>query len=34
MHSLNEAVVLVTGANGGIGSHFVHAALARGASKV
>lgn len=34
MHSLNGAVVLVTGANGGIGTHFVHAALARGASKV
>jgi NADPH:quinone reductase-like Zn-dependent oxidoreductase len=34
MYSLNGAVVLVTGANGGIGTHFVHAALARGASKV
>ena len=34
MPSLNEAVVLVTGANGGIGTHFVHEALARGASKV
>ena len=34
MTSLNEAVVLVTGANGGIGTHFVHEALARGASKV
>ncbi|SDW59824.1 Short-chain dehydrogenase [Arthrobacter sp. cf158] len=34
MQSLNGAVVLVTGANGGIGTHFVHAALARGASKV
>ena len=34
MHSLKGAVVLVTGANGGIGTHFVHAALARGASKV
>ncbi len=32
--SLNGAVVLVTGANGGIGSHFVHDALARGAAKV
>lgn len=31
---LNDAVVLVTGANGGIGTHFVHEALARGASKV
>lgn len=34
MPSLNEAVVLVTGANGGIGTHFVHEALARGAAKV
>ena len=34
MPSLNEAVVLVTGANGGIGTHFVNDALARGASKV
>ncbi|MCX5316953.1 SDR family oxidoreductase [Streptomyces sp. NBC_00154] len=34
MPSLNGAVVLVTGANGGIGTHFVHAALARGAAKV
>lgn len=34
MPSLKEAVVLVTGANGGIGTHFVHDALARGASKV
>lgn len=34
MPSLNGAVVLVTGANGGIGTHFVHEALARGASKV
>jgi NAD(P)-dependent dehydrogenase (short-subunit alcohol dehydrogenase family) len=34
MTSLKEAVVLVTGANGGIGTHFVHEALARGASKV
>lgn len=34
MLSLNGAVVLVTGANGGIGTHFVHEALARGASKV
>ncbi|MGF4046159.1 SDR family oxidoreductase [Paenarthrobacter nitroguajacolicus] len=34
MHSLHGAVVLVTGANGGIGTHFVHGALARGASKV
>src|SRR5215217_7199969 len=34
MPTLNEAVVLVTGANGGIGTHFVHEALARGASKV
>ncbi|MEU4813234.1 SDR family oxidoreductase [Nocardia fluminea] len=34
MPSLNGAVVLVTGANGGIGTHFVHQALARGATKV
>lgn len=34
MPTLNGSVVLVTGANGGIGSHFVHEALARGASKV
>src|SRR5215217_3495586 len=34
MSSINGAVVLVTGANGGIGTHFVHDALARGASKV
>lgn len=34
MTSLNAAVVLVTGANGGIGTHFVHEALARGAAKV
>ncbi|HWS32752.1 MAG TPA: SDR family oxidoreductase [Actinoplanes sp.] len=34
MTSLNGAVVLVTGANGGIGGHFVHDALARGAAKV
>ena len=34
MPSLSGAVVLVTGANGGIGTHFVHEALARGAAKV
>lgn len=34
MPSLNGAVVLVTGANGGIGTHFVTEALARGAAKV
>ncbi|UGT62174.1 SDR family oxidoreductase [Nocardia asteroides] len=34
MPTLNGAVVLVTGANGGIGTHFVHEALARGAAKV
>ncbi|TCL83122.1 MULTISPECIES: SDR family oxidoreductase [unclassified Rathayibacter] len=34
MHSLLGAVVLVTGANGGIGSEFVAGALARGAAKV
>ena len=34
MTSFNGAVVLVTGANGGIGTHFVREALARGAAKV
>lgn len=34
MPALHGAVVLITGANGGIGTHFVHDALARGASKV
>jgi len=34
MSSFNQAVVLVTGANGGIGTHFVHEALERGARKV
>ncbi|UED87618.1 SDR family oxidoreductase [Streptomyces profundus] len=34
MPSLSGAVVLVTGANGGIGTHFVHSALDRGAAKV
>ena len=34
MPSLNGAVVLVTGANGGLGTHFVRDALARGAAKV
>lgn len=34
MPSLDGAVVLVTGGNGGIGTHFVHDALARGAFKV
>ncbi|MCE0535863.1 SDR family oxidoreductase [Kineosporia rhizophila] len=34
MTSLNGAIVLITGANGGIGSHFVRDALARGAEKV
>lgn len=34
MPSLNGTVVLVTGANGGIGTEFVHQALARGAAKV
>lgn len=32
--SLTDAVVLVTGANGGIGEHFVSEALNRGAAKV
>ncbi|NEK56793.1 SDR family oxidoreductase [Geodermatophilus sabuli] len=34
MPSLNGAVVLVTGANGGIGTHFVQEALEHGAAKV
>ncbi|WP_314452531.1 SDR family oxidoreductase [uncultured Microbacterium sp.] len=34
MTSLDGAIVLVTGANGGIGTHFVREALARGAAKV
>lgn len=34
MPTINGAVVLVTGANGGLGTHFVHQALERGASKV
>lgn len=34
MPTLNEAVVLVTGANGGIGTQFVLQALERGATKV
>ena len=34
MPSIDGAVVLVTGANGGLGTHFVHDALARGAAKV
>jgi NAD(P)-dependent dehydrogenase (short-subunit alcohol dehydrogenase family) len=34
MPSLHGAVVLVTGANGGIGTEFVRQALARGAAKV
>lgn len=34
MPTLTGAVVLVTGANGGIGTRFVHEALARGAAKV
>lgn len=34
MPSLADTVVLVTGANGGIGTEFVTAALARGATKV
>jgi len=34
MPSLTGSVVVVTGANGGIGTHFVHEALARGAAKV
>lgn len=34
MSTLNRAVVLVTGANGGLGTHFVHQALERGSAKV
>ncbi|TSE14456.1 SDR family NAD(P)-dependent oxidoreductase [Arthrobacter sp. KBS0703] len=34
MPSLDGAAVLVTGANGGIGTEFVHQAVARGAAKV
>jgi len=34
MTSFNGAVVLITGANGGIGTHFVREALVRGAAKV
>lgn len=34
MPSIEGAVVLVTGANGGIGTQFVHELLARGAAKV
>ena len=34
MPSLSESVVLVTGANGGLGTEFVHQAVARGAAKV
>ena len=34
MPTLDGAVVLVTGANGGIGTEFVHQALRRGATKV
>jgi NAD(P)-dependent dehydrogenase (short-subunit alcohol dehydrogenase family) len=34
MTSLNDAVVLVTGANGGLGTEFVRQALERGAAKV
>ncbi|MEH3155256.1 MAG: SDR family oxidoreductase [Gordonia paraffinivorans] len=34
MPTIHDAVVLVTGANGGLGEQFVHQALARGAQKV
>lgn len=34
MTSLAGSIVLVTGANGGLGTHFVHQALAAGATKV
>jgi len=33
-NGIEGAVVLVTGANGGLGTHFVHQALERGAAKV
>lgn len=32
--TFTDAVVLVTGANGGLGTEFVRQALARGAAKV
>lgn len=34
MPTIDGSVVLVTGANGGLGTHFVHHALERGATKV
>lgn len=34
MPTIDGAVVLVTGANGGLGTHFVHQAVERGAAKV
>lgn len=34
MPKLDRGVVLVTGANGGLGAHFVHQAFERGAAKV
>lgn len=34
MTSIKDAVVLVTGANGGLGAEFVEAALERGARRV
>ena len=34
MPTITDAVVLVTGANGGLGTEFVHQALERGAAKV
>lgn len=34
MPTLSNSVVLVTGGNGGLGAHFVHQALERGATKV
>lgn len=34
MPSIEQSIVLVTGANGGIGTHLVHQALERGAAKV
>ena len=34
MPSVSDSVVLVTGANGGLGTEFVHQAIERGAAKV
>ena len=34
MTALNDATVLITGANGGLGTEFVRQALSRGAARV